>query len=612
MKYFIYCRKSSENEDRQVLSLPGQEKELREYAQKENLNIVCLYKESKSAHWAGRPGFNEMLERIKKGEGNGIIVWDESRIARNAKDSGDVIYMIDLKQIVEIRKLGKIYRNTPDDKSWLAMCFMMSKKESDDKGVNTKRGLKTKAEMGWFPSSWTKPGYMWDRFSERGNKTMLNDPVRFPLIKKTWEKMLTGAYSVPQILRLLNNDWGYRTPIRKSIGGKPMQRSQLYEVFADTFYYGEYEYPEGSGNWYKGKHEPMIAKEEFDRVQILLGRKGRHRPQKHNFPLTGIIRCGACGAMVTAEEKWQIICPSCKHKFASKDKDACPNCKIPITKMVKPTILHYNYYHCTKKVNPKCTQKSIAADKLEKQVDEVLKSIGISELFKQWAIKHLNQLNEEEVTHHTAAISSLQNAYNDCIKRLDNLVKLKISPQNSDGSLLSDDEFKSQKTAIMQEKISLEDKLKRVGQRVNNWVETAEKTFDFALHARYKFMTGSPDEKREILATIGSNLTLLNKVLRPDLKKEYCFIEEVIKTDSTTSGEFEPEKRGITSLQLETSWSQNLSLLPIPQHIITLHTAIDYSKIIQTFQNLCYIGELRQRWEEIKRLQTPLQPAITT
>jgi len=130
-RYFIYCRKSSEGEDKQILSLPAQERELSLYAKKNKLQVVDIYNESKSAHTIGRPVFNDILQRIEKGEAQGIIVWDESRIARNSMDGGKVIYMLDTQQLVEIHKPGRIYRNTPDDKSWLAMCFMMSKKESD-------------------------------------------------------------------------------------------------------------------------------------------------------------------------------------------------------------------------------------------------------------------------------------------------------------------------------------------------------------------------------------------------------------------------------------------------------------------------------------------------
>ena len=403
---------------------------------------------------------------------------------------------------------------------------------------------------------------MWDKTAERGNKTILNDPIRYPLIKKCWELLYTGAYTIPQILKKLNEEWEYKSPVRRSIGGKPMQRSQFYLIFSDPFYYGEYEYPEGSGKWHHGNHDAMLTKEEFDYIQVLLGKKGRHRMRTHNFPLTGVIHCGECGAMVTAEEKWQIICPTCKYKFASQNKDACPKCKTLIEDMVKPTILHYIYYHCTKRVNPNCTQKSIEFDELRKQVDKILSGIGISELFKEWALKYLNKLNDEEVTHHTATLTSLQTAYNDCIKRLDNLVKLKISPQNTDGSLLSDDEFKSQKIVLIQEKIDLEKKLQKTGKGINNWIDQVEKTFDIALHARYKFKTGTPEEQREIMVTIGSNPTLFEKILNPDLKKEYTFVEEAIENEPTTSQVFEPEKEGVTTEQLETLWSQNLSLLP--------------------------------------------------
>ena len=185
-----------------------------------------------------------------------------------------------------------------------------------------------------------------------------------------------------------------------------MARSTLYEVFTDPFYYGDFEYPVGSGKWYTGKHEPMITKDEYDRVQILLGRNGRPRPKQHDFPFTGLAKCGECQAMITAEEKWQIICPNCRNKFASMNKDACPKCKTLIEEMDNPTILHYIYYHCTKRRNPNCTQKSIEISAWEKQVDEMLSKIEISPRFKDWAIKYINEQNEQEIKDRTLILHS--------------------------------------------------------------------------------------------------------------------------------------------------------------------------------------------------------------
>lgn len=560
-KYFIYCRKSSEQEDRQVLSLDSQERELSNYARENDLKVVHIYRESGSAHTAGRVQFNEMLRRLEDDEANGVVVWDESRIARNSLDGGRVIYMIDLGQITEIHKPGKIYRNTPDDKSWLGMLFTMSKKDSDDKGVNVKRGLKTKAEKGWLPSG-AKPGYMNDKYAEKGNKTIRKDPDRFPLIRQCWDYMLTGAYTPAKILRLLNDEWRYTTPVRKSIGGKPMSRSQIYTMFADPFYYGCFEFPVGSGVLYKGAHEPMVTKAEFDRVQVLIHRPGSPRPKNKEFAHTGLMRCGECSAFITAEEKWQVICPDCDYKFTAVNRTACPKCRKAVEDMDNPTVRHYIYYHCTKRKNPNCTQGSIQEGKLEEQIDAFLAKIGITEEFKRWAIKYLNELNDQETESRTASLHSLQENYNRLQEQLDNLLKLKISSGNTDGSLLSDEEFRSQKERLTMEKDRIKELLDDTDHRSDKWMETAEKAFNFAVHARYWFAHGSPAEKREIMVAIGSNLVFQNKMLRLDLQKPYCYLEEAIKAEPTISQMFEPGKEKVSTAEMEAAWAQNLSMLP--------------------------------------------------
>lgn len=559
-RFFIYCRKSSEQEDRQTLSLDSQEKELLNISKLENLKIIDVYKESGSAHVIGRKYFNEMIARIEKGEANSILVWDESRIARNSMDGGKIIYMIDLEQIVEIRKPGKIYTNTPDDKSWLGMLFMMTKKDSDDKGVNVKRGLKTKAEKGWLPSG-AKPGYENDKYAEKGSKTIKTHPTDFILIRKAWDLMLTGVYSPPQILEILNNEWGYRTPIHKRLGGKPMARSKIYQLFTDPFYYGQFEYPTKSGNWHKGKHESMITEAEFWRVQSLLGNKGRQRPKTYNYKYTGLIRCGECEAMVTCEEKLQVICGECKKKFASRNRDICPRCNTKIADMKKHTPLRYLYYHCTKRKNPNCSQGSITEELLEEQISEVLSRIQISDKFKAWAIKYLNELKDTEISDRNAVLDTLQRSYNDVVKRIDNLVSLKISPQNSDGSLLSDDEFKKQKQDLMIEKSSLEEKLNNTGNRISTWVELTEKAFNFACYAKYWFEKGDDESKRQIFAGLGSKLVLEDKIVRVELEKPLEYIESMKTEEDKIIDMFEPTKEIDLARQIEALYAQNSSML---------------------------------------------------
>ena len=560
-KYFVYARKSSETEDRQVLSIDSQIKELAELAKKLNVEIINPpYKESQSAKSPGRPKFTEMVQRILNGEAKGIICWKLDRLARNPIDGGSIIWAIKQNGI-EIITPAQTFNQQNENSILMYIEFGMAQKFVDDLSKSVRRGLKTKAEQGWLPNG-AKAGYMNDKAADKGNKRLFPDPERFPLIRKAWDLMLTGTYNPMQVLRKLNDEWGYRTPQHKKIGGKPMTRSQIYKTLCDPFYYGPFEFPENSGNWYKGKHEKMVTKEEFDRVQVYLGIKGRPRPKTHTFTYTGLLRCGECGSMITAEEKHQIICSACKYKFASSDKTACPRCQTLITDMESPTRLHYIYYHCTKRKVKECSQKGVEVKEFEKQFDTLLSEIQISEDFKNWAIKHLNEMSDIETEDRNAIIKSQQSAYDDCVKRIDNLVKLKISPQNSDQEMLTDDEFKEQKNALIKEKTSLFEKLESADSRINQWIELTEKTFNFACYAKHWFEKGDIETKKQILLGIGSNLILQDKIVRVDLQKPLQFIKMAKDEVREISPMFEPEKEGYTSAQLGSMYTQNLSLLP--------------------------------------------------
>jgi len=193
----------------------------------------------------------------------------------------------------------------------MAMIFMMSKKESDDKGVNAKRGMTTKASMGWFPG--TAPlGYK-NTFGKKGTNTIEVDEEKFDLVKRIFKEVIKGRQA-SEVWKDVFENWGIK-----------ISKANFYYMLGKTFYYGEYEWPKGSGNWYVGKHKPMITKEEFDVVQKVLGKYGKPIARKHTFDLTGLFRCEECGCAMTATQK---------------------------IKHYKKTgrIAIYTYYHCSKKI----------------------------------------------------------------------------------------------------------------------------------------------------------------------------------------------------------------------------------------------------------------------
>ena len=164
---------------------------------------------------------------------------------------------------------------------------------------NVKRGVDSKLAKGWKPNV-ASLGYL----NEKEEKTIVEDQERFPLIRKMWDLMLTGTKSPPQILEIANQQWGFRTRKTKRLGGKELSRSGIYRIFTNPFYAGIISY---GGKEYDGKHKAMITLSEFDRVQYLLGRKGKARPKTHAFAFTGLIRCGECGCVYTAETKRKLI-----------------------------------------------------------------------------------------------------------------------------------------------------------------------------------------------------------------------------------------------------------------------------------------------------------------
>lgn len=506
--YFLYARKSSEAEDRQILSIDSQMKELQAVAGKLNLSIADVLTEAQSAKAPGRPVFNAMMQRIYRGEAQGILCWKLDRLARNPVDGGSIIWALKQRGI-KILTPTQSYSHEEENTILMYIEFGMAQKYIDDLSRNVKRGLKTKVEQGWLPGL-APLGYLNEKDGQKGYKTIVKDPQRFPLVRKMWEVMLTGSYRVSEIWRMANNDWGFRTRPSKKEGSKPLSLSGLYRILTNPFYGGEFEYPEGSGIWHKGAHEPMISREEYQRVQELLGRPGKPRPQLHTFAFTGLIRCGECGAMVTAEEKWK------------RQKNGNAH--------------HYIYYHCTKRKDPHCSQRYIEEHELEAQIAEYLARMQISERFKDWAITYLRKLHDHEVTDRSSIYHNLQKTYNTTQQAIDELIRMRYQ------GLVDNDEYEKERSRLKLELANLKEKLNDTEHRADKWLELSEKTFEFACYARTIFQEGDLHTKKQILEAIGSNLLLKDKTLNIQAQKPFLLIEHVVQGVKAESRRFEPLK----------------------------------------------------------------------
>ncbi len=535
IRYLAYVRKSTEGEERQALSIDSQKERIRTLFP--HLDIVEVVEERKSAFLPHhRPAFERMIDDIRKGKAQGIVAWHPDRLSRNELDAATLVYLVRTGVIQDLKFGSYHFDNSPEGIMMLQMALSHSQYFSAKLSKDVSRGLMKKAEMGWIPGR-VPPGYRNTPDRQQGLRIIVRDPERFPLVRRMWDLLLSGRYTAPRILNNVNNEWGYRTPKQRNGGDRPLPMSGLYKLFNNPFYTGQFEYPKGSGNWHKGKHEPMVSQEEFERAQMLLGRKGKSAPQTKTFAFTGLIRCGECNGMVTAEEKRHVVCSTCKEKFSCIARQTCPRCATPIEEMANPTFRRYVYYHCAKrKVETTCSEGCIEVRRLERQISDALRRIQINQKYLDWAIRYLRESHKRESASRDELLESQQHALRQTSRKLDALLEMRMREE------VTEEEYRQKKATLIREKAHYEELLADTGEGQEKWLTLSERTFQFARNARYWFAEGDEARKREILATIGSNPVLKDKTLRIEAAEPFSILEEGLEKIPEAREEFEPPK----------------------------------------------------------------------
>ncbi len=474
--YILYMRKSSEDEERQSLSIPAQKRKLDEMFPK--IKIVARFEESKSAFEPGRPKFNQMLDMLRSRKADGIIAWHPDRLSRNEVDAGAITYAIRKGFIKDLKFGSYFFNNSPDGIMMLQTMMSQSQYYSAKLSVDVKRGNEQQRKNGWLTYR-AMPGYMNARNPNNPDQGIIViDEERYTLVRKMWDMLLTGAYSVPMIQEIANEDWQYRTPKRRRSGDKPIHRNTLYHMFSNVRYAGLIPIPDKPGEYEKAQYPAMISLDEFDKAQIILGKQGKPRQSIiKEFEYRGFLFCKECGCQITAQDKFK--------------------------KLKNGNVLHYIYYHCTHR-RPCNNRKTVEEKDIAKQLYAILDKYTIHPLFEEWALEAMKEMNGTEASERKAIEYNQFKNLKQLRQQYDKLVEM------ASKELIKDDTFKKKSEELLSQIKDAENDVADTNNRSASWREAMYKTIDVIAHGRERFEDGDVIAKREVLLALGSNPTLFD------------------------------------------------------------------------------------------------------
>ena len=459
MKYIIYCRKSTDSEDRQVMSLESQESEMLQIAKKNNLDILEILHESKSAKSLGRPVFSKMMDTIKKGKAQGIICWKLDRLVRNFIDGGLIIDSLQKGIIKEIRTYESIH--LPNETVFLlAMQFGMANQYSRDLSTNVKRGNRAKLEKGEWPNH-VPLGYL----NDKATKTAKIDKKFSSYVVRAYELYLTRGYTLPQISQILYNE-GLRTKT-----GGMCRSNQIHRFFINRFYCGMME---RDGKIYNGNHKAIISISQFNQAQDILHNRAHPHPKKHFYSAQGFLKCENCGCVLTVD-----------------------------------TQKGYQYYYCT---NGKGSCEEHRAYMRSEYVDEVLadmfKNLAFDEELIEISYQAYKELNLHKANYVDTSKDNLLNELKGLLEKESLLVDSYTS------QVLRKDLYEQKMLEIENRRTELNKQLKETKQKealTETTLEQIKKVFLDGKIASKKYLTLNDYEKRKMLEKLLSNATFKNK-----------------------------------------------------------------------------------------------------
>jgi site-specific DNA recombinase len=464
MTYFLYARKSTDVEDKQILSIEAQLAELRALAKRNSFEIAEEFIEKKSAKIPGRAIFNDMMSRIGRGEAQGIICWKIDRLARNPVDGGQVQWLLQQGVIRHIQTHDRSHFPN-DNVLMMSVELGMANEYIRQLSANTARGLRQKARTGVYPGL-APIGYL----NDPRTKTIRVHKKNAALVREMFERYASGSATLDTLATMLENAGVM------SKGNRRVHISRISFVLQNPFYYGHFRY---AGEVYEGNHSPLISKSLYDKANVVLRSRGRTLAVKTDpAPYCGLLRCGFCGMGITAEVKE-------KHQKNGN-------------------IHHYTYYRCTRKNKAvKCKEAPMRSEVLNSQLSSLL---GEYAMPQEWtsplsAMLDIEAANASKTA--TEAVQGLRGKVADISRKLERLTDVYVAED------IERENYLSRRRALISERRTIEEQIVRLERApavwvepVRNWIQDASRLGEIAESKDI------PSKKSPLQKVFGLNLSI--------------------------------------------------------------------------------------------------------
>lgn len=467
--YFSYIRVSTVRQGQTGTSLAEQREAIQRYADRWHIRIVREFEEKETAAKSGRPLFLEMLSALKRGKADGVIIHKIDRGARNLRDWAELGEIIDrgievhfANENLDLESRGG--RLSADIQAVVAADYIRNLREE------VKKGFYGRLKQGFYPMP-APVGYL-DRGSAKPKEA---DPIKAPLVREAFELYASERFSINHLV-----DEMYARGLRTRTGRK-LTKNSMAHLLGNPFYIGLMKVG-SAGELYAGQHKAIIPKPVFDRVQLIRKGKSIKLPKHHDFIFRRLISCGECSATLIGERQKGFV-----------------------------------YYRCHGRT---CSQKTIREDFLELAFASVLKTVCFNDVERQFMFeeiaKHHDGLVELQVSHHktlTLQLDQLQT-------RLSNLTDAYV-----DG-VVDRETYIEKKNRVVVDKQQLGERLARINGDGSSIFQSIEKILELANNAYLSYKIAIPEEKREMVRSLTSNLSVREKLVSIKLNYPFQLISE--------------------------------------------------------------------------------------